>query len=141
MGFFIYEYLSDMKQLIKKILYESLKDEMISNAKKELDSFESEYGDIIKRHKELKLLVNKLEYLKNIDYKVHVVKGYGDNIYYSVQVNFPFVDMGEKRYPWFNIMVGRKDDIDDMSSDEKEKLFQNKITSYLMKKFMPEFIS
>ena len=49
--------------------------------------------------------------------------------------------MGEKRYPWFNIMVGRKDDIDDMSSDEKEKLFQNKITSYLMKKFMPEFIS
>jgi len=126
-----------MKLLIKKLLYETLQGQMIVDAKKELEDFESRYSDIISQHKKLKLIVDKLEHLKNIDYKVYLTKPrYSNNSqYYYVKVNYPFVDKGEGKYPNFNIQIGEKNLIDNLPENEKHNLIQKRISSYLLNRF------
>lgn len=126
-----------MKSIIKKLLYESLQEQMLTDAKKELKEFELKYGDIISQHKKLKLLVDKLEHLKNIEYKIYLSKPkYSTNSqYYYVKVNYPFIDRGEKKYPHFNIQIGEKKLIDSLSDTERHNLIQKRVSSYLLDKF------
>jgi len=124
-----------MKSFIRSLLFETVQDQMLVDVKTKLENFELKYSDILEQHKELKLMVDKLEHLKNIPYKLNLSKKADGREYYSVKVKYPFVDLGEKRYPFFNIHLGEKHSIDKMSEIEKEKFIGHRINSYLMKKF------
>jgi ribosomal protein L31 len=124
-----------MKSFIRSLLFEAVQDQMMVDAKKKLENFESKYSDILEQYKELKLMVDKLEHLKNIPYKVNLLKQKNGREYYSTKVKYPFVDLGEKTYPFFNIHLGEKKFIDKMSEFEKDKFIRHRIDSYLMKKF------
>lgn len=119
----------DMKESIKKLLKESLKDQLMTSSKKELDNLFSTHGDVIKRYRELTLLIDKLEYLDNIKYNVTVVRMRGIE-YYNIRLKDPYSE-GTK---WFNVSGGRKDIIDKMSPKEMESHFENRAMSYLMKR-------
>ena len=120
-----------MKESIRRLLYESLNEKMISDAKRELMSFEMENSEVLKKYKELKSLVDKMEYLQNIEYSRLYPAG-GNN--YEVRVKYPFADSGEKKYPYFKVGLGNKDIIDSMGENEKNNYIQNKIVSYLLKR-------
>jgi hypothetical protein len=124
-----------MKSFIKSLLFEAVQDQMMVDAKTNLENFESKYSDVLEQYKELKLMVDKLEHLKNIPYKVYLLKKQNGIEYYSTKVKYPFVDLGEKKYPYFNIHLGEKSFIDKMSEIEKEKFIRHRINSYLMKNF------
>jgi len=124
-----------MKSFIRSLLFETVQDQMLVDAKTKLENFESKYSDILEQHKELKLMVDKLEHLKNIPYKINLLRRQNGIEYYTAKVKYPFVDVGEKRYPFFNIHLGEKSLIDKMSELEKEKFIGHRINSYLMKRF------
>ena len=123
-----------MKESIKKLLNESLKDKLTSSAKEELDNLVSTHGDIIKKYKELSLLIDKLDYLNDIKYSVHVLKNNNGFHYYSMRVKDPYYDGDENKSKWFTIHVGKKETIDQMNPKERESFFENRAISYLMKK-------
>ena len=124
-----------MKSFIRSLLFETVQDQMLVDAKTKLENFESKYSDILEQHKELKLMVDKLEHLKNIPYKINLLRRQNGIEYYTAKVKYPFVDMGEKKYPFFTIHLGEKSLIDKMSELEKEKFIGHRINSYLMKRF------
>lgn len=119
-----------MKESIKKLLKESLKNQLIFSYKEELDNLFSTHGDIIERYKELTSLIDKLEYLDNIKYNVTAITNPKGIEYYNVKVKDPFGDLVK----WTNLHGGRKDIIDRMSPKEREAHFENRALSYLMKK-------
>ena len=119
-----------MKESIKKLLKESLKHQLMSSSKEELDSLFSTHGDIIKRYNELTSLIYKLEYLDDIKYNVTAITNSRGIEYYNVKVKNPFGDLVK----WTNLHGGRKDIIDKMSPKERESHFENRALSYLMKK-------
>ena len=123
-------YLLNMKESIKRLLKESLKDQLITSYKSELDDLFSNHEDIIKRYKELTLLIDKLEYLDNIKYTVTSLTNPRGVQNYNVKVKDPYAE-GTK---WINLHGGRKDIIDKMSPKERESHFYNRALSYLMKK-------
>ena len=129
------EYLLNMKSFIRSLLFETVQDQMLVDAKTKLENFESKYSDILEQHKELKLMVDKLEHLKNIPYKINLLRRQNGIEYYTAKVKYPFVDVGEKRYPFFTIHLGEKSLIDKMSELEKEKFIGHRINSYLIKRF------
>jgi hypothetical protein len=124
-----------MKSFIRSLLFETVQDQMLVDAKTKLENFESKYSDILEQHKELKLMVDKLEHLKNIPYKINLLRRQNGIEYYTAKVKYPFVDVGEKRYPFFTIHLGEKSLIDKMSELEKEKFIGHRINSYLIKRF------
>jgi hypothetical protein len=128
----LFEYLLNMKKLIKRLLKESLKDQLISSYEGELDDLISTHGDIIKRYRELTLLIDKLEYLDNIKYTVSALTNSRGIQNYNIKVKDPYAE-GTK---WINLHGGRKDVIDKMSPEEKESHFENRALTYLMKKIM-----
>ena len=121
-----------MKKLIKRLLKESLKDQLISSYERELDDLISTHGDIIKRYRELTLLIDKLEYLNNIKYTVSALTNSRGIQNYNIKVKDPYTE-GTK---WINLHGGRKDVIDKMSPEERESHFENRALTYLMKKIM-----
>ena len=121
-----------MNKLIKRLLKESLKDQLMSSYKEELDNLFSTHGDIIKRYRELTLLIDKLEYLDNIKYTVTVLTNPRGHQNYNIKVKDPYAE-GTK---WINLHGGRKDVIDKMSPEEMESHFENRALSYLMKKII-----
>lgn len=126
------EYLFDMKESIKRLLKESLKDQLMSSYQEELDNLFSTHGDIIKRYRELTLLIDKLEYLDNIKYTVGALTNPRGIQYYNIKVKDPYTE-GIK---WINLHGGRKDVIDKMSPEERESHFENRALNYLMKKII-----
>jgi hypothetical protein len=125
-------YLLNMKKLIKRLLKESLKDQLISSYEGELNDLISTHGDIIKRYRELTLLIDKLEYLDNIKYTVSALTNSRGVQNYNIKVKDPYAE-GTK---WINLHGGRKDVIDKMSPEERESHFENRALTYLMKKIM-----
>jgi hypothetical protein len=125
-------YLFNMKELVKRLLKESLKDQLMSSYQEELDNLISTHGDIIKRYRELTLLIDKLEYLDNIRYTVTDSTNSRGVENYNIKVKDPYAE-GTK---WINLHGGRKDVIDKMSPKERESHFENRALTYLMKKIM-----
>jgi hypothetical protein len=125
-------YLLNMKKLIKRLLKESLKDQLMSSYQEELDNLFSTHGDIIKKYRELTLLIDKLEYLDNIRYTVTALTNPRGIQYYNIKVKDPYTE-GTK---WINLHGGRKDVIDKMSPEERESHFENRALTYLMKKII-----
>jgi len=119
-----------MKGLIKRLLKETLKDQLMSSYKEELDNLFSTHGDIIKRYKELTLMIDKLEYLDNIKYTVQSQTNPKGIQYYNIKVKDPYIE-GTK---WINLWGGKKEVIDKMSPDERESYFRNRALSYIRKK-------
>ena len=125
-------YLLNMKKLIKRLLKESLKDQLMSSYQEELDNLFSAHSDTIKRYRELTLLIDKLEYLDNIRYTVTSLTNARGIQNYNIKVKDPYAE-GTK---WINLHGGRKDVIDKMSPEERESHFENRALTYLMKKIM-----
>lgn len=123
-----------MKDLIRRLLKESLQDEMISDARRELEDFESKYGEILSRHKKLKTRLDKIELLNNIKYSISINRPQTGIEYYYAKVKFPFANFKNQKYPYFNIHIGEKTFIDSLPPDEKEKHIQSIIKSYILKK-------
>jgi hypothetical protein len=123
-----------MKDLIRKILKESLLNTMISDARKELEDFESKYGDILSQHEKLKTKLDKIELLNNLKYSISINRPQTGIEYYYAKVKFPFANFKNQKYPYFNIHIGEKTFIDSLTPDEKEKHIQSIIKSYLLKK-------
>jgi hypothetical protein len=124
-----------MKHLIRKILLEKMEDRLLMGVQNEYEKFMNKYGDIINQYKKLKNTIDKLEHIKNIDYKLYVSKQKNGTLGYDAQVKYPFVDINQNQRPWINIYVGKKDIIDNLSQSEKDNYIKNKIESYLMKRF------
>ena len=125
----------NMKHLIRKILLEKMEDRLLMGVQNEYEKFMNKYGDIINQYKKLKNTIDKLEHIKNIDYKLYVSKQKNGTLGYDAQVKYPFVDINQNQRPWINIYVGKKDIIDNLSQSEKDNYIKNKIESYLMKRF------
>ena len=125
-------YLLNMKKLIKRLLKESLKDQLMSSYQEELDNLFSAHSDTIKRYRELTLLIDKLEYLDNIRYTVTAPTNARGIQNYNINVKDPYAE-GTK---WINLHGGRKDVIDKMSPEERESHFENRALTYLMKKII-----
>jgi hypothetical protein len=121
-----------MKKLIKRLLKESLKDQLMSSYQEELDNLFSAHSDTIKRYRELTLLIDKLEYLDNIRYTVTAQTNAKGHQNYNISVKDPYAE-GTK---WINLHGGRKDVIDKMSPEERESHFENRALTYLMKKII-----
>jgi hypothetical protein len=121
-----------MKKLIKRLLKESLKDQLMSSYQEELDNLFSAHSDTIKRYRELTLLIDKLEYLDNIRYTVTALTNARGIQNYNIKVKDPYAE-GTK---WINLHGGRKDVIDKMSPEERESHFENRALTYLMKKII-----
>ena len=125
----------NMKHLIRKILLEKMEDRLLMGAQNEYEKFMNKYGDIINQYKKLKDTIDKLEHIKNIDYKLYVSKQKNGTLGYDAKVKYPFVDINQNQRPWINIYVGRKDIIDNLSQSERDNHIKNRIETYLMKRF------
>ena len=125
-------YLLNMKKLIKRLLKESLKDQLMSSYQEELDNLFSAHSDTIKRYRELTLLIDKLEYLDNIRYTVTALTNARGIQNYNIKVKDPYAEDTK----WINLHGGRKDVIDKMSPEERESHFENRALTYLMKKII-----
>ena len=125
-----------MKDLIKKILKEQYEDddfqlEILNN---ELKKVEQDYEGIIKKYNYLKKKIEILEYIKNIPYNIGYVKDKGGNEYINVRIEYPFVK-NEKKYPYYRIYVGRRDEIENLDKNEMDKRIRHVIKKYLKKNF------
>jgi hypothetical protein len=77
-----------------------------------------------------------LEHLKNVNYILTIKRSpQQETEYYQAKVKFPFVDLGERKGPWFNVHIGEKNFVDSMSPSEREKHVQNRIRTYFMKNY------
>ena len=125
-----------MKDLIKKILKEQYEDddfqlEILNN---ELKKVEQDYEGIIKKYNYLKKKIEILEYIKNIPYNIGYVKDKGGNEYINVRIEYPFVK-NEKKYPYYRIYVGRRDELENLDKNEMDKRIRHVIKKYLKKNF------
>ena len=125
-----------MKDLIKKILKEQYEDddfqlEILNN---ELKKVEQDYEGIIKKYNYLKKKIEILEYIKNIPYNIGYVKDKGGNEYINVRIEYPFVK-NEKKYPYYRIYVGRRDELENLDKNEMDKRIRHVIKKYLKNNF------
>lgn len=134
MTFFGYLYI--MKDLIKKILKEQYEDDdfQLEILNKELKEVEEDYEDIIKKYNYLKKKIEILEYRKNIPYNIGYVKDKGGNEYINVRIEYPFVK-NEKKFPYYRIYVGRRDELENLDKNEMDKRIRHVIKKYLKKNF------
>ena len=133
-----------MKTLIRKILRETFEeknnppktmtyDEALIYFKNRLNNIESKHGEVISNYLKMKMDLDKAKFLLNPVYKLYVNSQPTGIDYYAAKVKFPFGD--NNKSPYFNIQIGNKNKIDLLSPSEKEKVIQNKISSYFLKKF------
>lgn len=123
-----------MKHLIKRLLYESVYEDLLNNAKNKLNEFKKENSEVIQKYVELKTLVDKLSYFKNVNYNEYYSEGTAGTTFLYVRVKYPFANLDGKS-PWFTVHIGDKKMIDELSPQEKESLIQSRIFSYLTKRF------
>jgi hypothetical protein len=124
-----------MKNLIRTLLKEHYDDDIqLEILKKELIEVEEDYEDIIKKYKFLKRRIEILEYRKNIPYNIGYVKDKYGNEYINVRIEYPFVKT-EKKYPYYRLYVGRRDDLESLGKDEMDKRIRQVIQQYLSKNF------
>ena len=100
----------------------------------ELKKVEQDYEGIIKKYNYLKKKIEILEYIKNIPYNIGYVKDKGGNEYINVRIEYPFVK-NEKKYPYYRIYVGRRDELENLDKNEMDKRIRHVIKKYLKKNF------
>jgi hypothetical protein len=121
-----------MKNIIRRILKETLQSQLLDDTKKKMAEFESEHGDIISKYMELKSMYDKFKSLQDVHFGyVKSTDSYG-RTYISAKVKLPSYTNSKK---WITVYLGPLELFEDMSETEKKNFAINKISSHILNKF------
>jgi len=121
-----------MKNIIRRVLYETLQSQLLDDAKNKIAELESQHGDIISKYNELKLMYDKIKSIQDVNYGfVRSTDSYG-RTYISAKVKLPFYTNSKK---WVTIYLCPLEVFEEMSENEKKNFVMNKISSHILNKF------